>query len=164
MANFALVDFYYGAALSHLLTSNSEHKPKLFEDYDEKRVFHITTESWHKYVLRTFCSTCSRPTKENAFSYSLSLSSKVVRHLRDAHSNRDENVLALVLVDESELRQSKIVYFTDEHLEARGVYSGALRGFTITIRKYKGKNDFVMFTDQTEENTLPVKQNLRFKE
>lgn len=164
MANFALVDFYYGAALSHLLTSNTEHRPKLFEDYDEKRVFHITTENWHKYVLRTFCSTNSRPTKENAFSYSFTLSMKVVQRLRDAHNNRDENVIALVLVDESELRLSKIVYFTDVHLEARGVYAGALRNFSITIRKYRGKNDFSMFVDQTERHTIPVKQNLRFTE
>lgn len=159
MANLSDVDFYYGAVLSHLLTSNSEHRPSLIEDANEKRVFEITTNS-HSYILYTIQrSNGKRNVKDDALSWSFSLSSKIVSGLQSNRNKGKRNVIALVLVNTKELANSKIIYLTDKHLEAKNVYNSNNQiGFT--VRKYSNKNDYLLFIDKKIENAIPVKQNL----
>ncbi len=84
MANLANADFYYGAVLSHLLTSNKEHNPALFEDSDEPRVFNIIAGK-HEYVLHTHKSEGKRDVKGDAISWAFTLSDKTVQELQDNH-------------------------------------------------------------------------------
>ena len=160
MANLTNVDFYYGAVISHLLTSNSEHNPCLIEDSKERRVFCITTDK-HEYVLRTHKSEGNREVKEDAISWTFTLSPNVIRSLNEAHSDGKRNVIALVLVDDKELAKSKIIYFTDNHLQAKGVFDVADKSIGFTVRKYPNKNDYLLFVDKKVDNAIPVKQNLR---
>lgn len=159
MANLSVVDFYYGAVLSHLLTSNSENRPSLIEDANEKRVFEITTNR-HSYILYTIQkSNGKRDVKDEALSWSFSLSQKMVSGLQENKDVGKRNVIALVLVNTDKLADSKIIYFTDKHLEAKNVFSSN-KSISFTIRKYANKNDYLLFVDKKIENAIPVKQNL----
>ncbi|MCI1965854.1 MAG: hypothetical protein LKJ17_06960 [Oscillospiraceae bacterium] len=159
MANLSVIDFYYGAVLSHLLTSNSDNKPSLIEDANEKRVFEITTDK-HSYILYTIHrSNGKRIIKDNVLSWSFSLSTKEILGLQANRDNGKRNVIALVLVNTKELANSKIIYFTDKHLEAKNVYNSD-KQIEFTVRKYPNKNDYLLVIDKKVNKSIPVKQNL----
>lgn len=159
MANLTNVDFYYGAVLAHLFTKNKEYTISLIERSGEQRVFSIETNK-HSYVLRTHKSEGKRDVKADACSWKFTLSSKTVQSLQDNCKNGRTNVIALVLVEPKNLSDSKIIYFTDMHLEAKGVYEEPAKSIGMTVRKYSNKNDYLLFIDKKIENALPVKQNL----
>ncbi|SHN66166.1 hypothetical protein [Desulfitobacterium chlororespirans] len=162
MGKLTNADFYYGAVLSHLLTSNKEHRPSLIEDSEEKRVFMITTDKY-SYILRTHKSEGKRDIKENASSWSFNLSVKIVQRLQSNFKNGILNVIALILVDSQKLSDSKIIYFTDKHLQAKGAYEQLPQSISFTVRKYANKNDYLLFIDKKKENAIPVKQNLNLE-
>ncbi|MDD3393602.1 MAG: hypothetical protein EOM28_05570 [Clostridia bacterium] len=159
MSNLANVDFYYGAVLSHLLTSNKEHNPSLIEDSDERRVFNIMTDK-HSYMLRLHKSEEKRDVKGDAISWTFTLPYKAVQGLQSNYKKDIRNVIALVLVDAKKLSDSRIIYFTDTHLEAKGVFKESAKSLGMTVRKYSNKNDYLLFIDKKIENAMPVKQNL----
>lgn len=161
MANLANVDFYHGAVLSYLLTNNKEFSPSLFEDGNEKRVFHITTNQHGEYMLRIHHSTCNKDVKDNAQSWTFSLTPNVVAHLQQNKKANIRNVIALIMIEPTCLTSSKIIYFTDSHLEKKGIYSDKPHQTGFTVRKYDDKNDYLLFLDKTEENSVRVKSNLK---
>jgi mannitol-specific phosphotransferase system IIBC component len=162
MANLTKVDFYYGAVLSHLFAKNEEYKISLIERQNDQRVFLIETNQ-AQYVLRTHKCEGKQNVKEDAFSWNFTLSSKAVQCLQDNYENERINVVALVLLELENLSDSKIIYFTDKHLEAKGVYEKPAKPIGMTIRKYSNKNDYLLFIDKKIENAKPVKTSLNLK-
>lgn len=160
IANLSAVDFYTGAVLSHLLTSNKEHSPCFIEVNNEKRIFFITTNE-HKYALRMHKCEGKRYIRKDALSWTFNLTENEIRTLKINHQANVRNVVALVMLESKKLSKSKIIYFTDKHLEAKNIYDSSRKSTVFTVKKYPNKNDYLLFLNKKEEEAIPVKQNLR---
>jgi hypothetical protein len=77
----------------------------MIEDADERRVFRIDTNK-HTYVLRTLKSEGKRDIKEDAISWTTTLSLKTINGLQKNYKNGIRNVVALVLVNSKVLSNS----------------------------------------------------------
>ena len=64
------------------------------------------------------------------------------------------------MIESEKLSDSKIIYFTDMHLEKKGVYVEPAKTIGMTVRKYSNKNNYLLFIDKKVKNAIPVKQNL----
>ena len=143
MANLTNVDFYYGAVLSQLFTKNKEYTISLIERSGEQRVFAIETNK-HSYVLRTHKSEGKRDVKTDSYSWTFNLSPKAVHSLQDNYKKGIANVVALVLLESEKLSDSKIIYFTDFHLDTKGIYEEPGKQIGMTVRKNPDKNDYLL--------------------
>lgn len=111
-------------------------------------------------MLRTLKSEGKRDIKEDAISWTTTLSLKTINGLQKNYKNGIRNVVALVLVNSKVLSNSAIIYFTDYHLNIKGVFNDSKHTIGMTVRKYSNKNDYLLFVDKKVENAIPVKQNL----
>ena len=162
MANMAKSDFYYGAVLSKLFTSNKEHKPAIIEEDEQKndrRVFRILTDPNHLYILRTHMSSNPRLLKKGSTSWTFQITNDEVEKIRTTSEDNVKTIIAVVLLDKKSLENSSVVYFNFKHFEAKGMFSETDKGISFTIRKEQDKNDYILFVDRHVDPT-PVKTTL----